>query len=86
VKYRKVILPATVQLATLRRGLQDHQYLTIARRLRLTAAVDTALRTIVPRVFSEAGPSVSFPEMGDPYETMRLSLARAIVAAQSRTR
>jgi len=77
---------ATIQLANLRRGLQDHQYLTIARRLRLTAAVDTALRTIVPRVFSEAGPSVSFPEMGDPYETMRLSLARAIVAAQSRTR
>ena len=58
----------------------------MARRLGLTAAVDTALRTIVPRVFSEAGPSVSFPETGDPYETMRLSLARAIVAAQSRTR
>jgi hypothetical protein len=77
---------ATIQLANLRRGLQDHQYLTIARRLGLTAAVDTALRTIVPRVFSEAGPSVGFPETGDPYETMRLSLARAIVAAQSRAR
>jgi hypothetical protein len=77
---------ATIQLANLRRGLQDHQYLTIARRLGLTAAVDTALGTIVPRVFSEAGPSVSFPETGDPYESMRLSLARAIVAAPSRTR
>jgi len=74
----------TIQLANLRRGLQDHQYLTMARRLGLTTAVDTAVRTIVPRVFSEAGPSVSFPETGDPYENMRLSLARAIVAAQAR--
>jgi len=75
---------ATIQLANFRRGLQDHQYLTIARRLGLTTLVDTAVRTIVPRVFSEAGPAVSFPETGDRYEKMRLSLARAIVAAQPR--
>jgi hypothetical protein len=37
-------------------------------------------------VFSDAGPSVSFPETGDPYERMRLSLARAIVSATSRAR
>jgi hypothetical protein len=77
---------ATIQLANLRRGLQDHQYLTLARRLGLAAAVDAAVQAIVPRVFSEAGPSVSFPETGDPFEKMRLSLARAIVAAQSRPR
>ncbi|PYR75369.1 MAG: hypothetical protein DMF86_15500 [Acidobacteria bacterium] len=75
---------ATIQLANLRRGLQDHQYLTMARRLGLKAEVDAAVQAIVPRVFSEAGASVSFPETGDPYEKMRLSLARAIVAAQSR--
>ena len=75
---------ATIQLANLRRGLQDHQYLTLARHLGLTAEIDVALRAIVPRVFSEAGPSVSFPETGDPYEKVRLSLARAIVAARSR--
>ena len=75
---------ATIQLANLRRGLQDHQYLTMARRLGLKAEVDAAVQAIVPRVFSEAGTSVSFPETGDPYEKMRLSLARAIVAAQSR--
>jgi hypothetical protein len=56
----------TIQLANLRRGLQDHQYLTIARRLGLTSIVDTALQAIVPCVFSEAGASVSFPETGDP--------------------
>ena len=77
---------ATIQLANLRRGLQDHQYLTMARRLGEAAAVDAALQAIVPRVFSEAGSSVSFPETGDPYEKMRLSLAHAIVAAQSRVR
>ena len=77
---------STIQLANLRRGLQDHQYLTLARRLGITADVDTAVRAIVPRVFSEAGASVSFPESGDPYEKTRLSLARAIVAAQARSR
>ena len=48
-----------------------------------TAEVDAALRAIVPRVFSEAGASVSFPESGDPFEKTRLSLARAIVAVKS---
>jgi hypothetical protein len=76
----------TIQLANLRRGLQDHQYLTIARRLGLSSIVDTALQAIVPRVFSEAGASVSFPETGDPYEKMRLALARAIAAAPARPR
>jgi hypothetical protein len=70
---------ATIQLANFRRGLQDHQYLTLARKLGLDAAVDKALQAIVPRVFSDAGPRVSFPETGDPYEAVRLELARAIV-------
>ena len=47
-------------------------------------AIVSQLWTTSPH--AEAGPSVSFPETGDPYETMRLSLARAIVAARSRTR
>ncbi len=76
----------TIQLANLRRGLQDHQYLSIARRLGLTPAVDAAVQAIVPRVFSDAGPAVSFPETGDPYEKMRLSLARAIAASPARPR
>ncbi len=68
----------TIQLANFRRGLQDHQYLTMARRLGLEAEVAQALREIVPRVFSDAGERVSFPETGDPYERVRLQLARAI--------
>jgi hypothetical protein len=72
---------ATVQLANFRRGLQDHQYLTIARQLGLNGVVDEVLSAIVPRVFSDAGEQVSFPETGDPYESARLRLARAIANA-----
>jgi hypothetical protein len=72
---------ASVQLANLRRGLQDHLYLTMARQRGQTAAVDAALRAVVPRVFSDAGETVGFAETGDEYEAARLDLARAIVAA-----
>jgi hypothetical protein len=72
---------ATVQLANFRRGLQDHEYLTLARKLGLKDVVDDVLVAIVPRVFSDAGERVSFPEVGDPYEEARLKLARAIAGA-----
>jgi Glycoside hydrolase 123, catalytic domain len=71
---------STIQLANLRRGLQDHQYLTMAKSLGLTKEVTDAVRAIVPRVFSEAGERVSFPETGDPYEAARLTLGNAIAA------
>ena len=71
-----------MQLANLRRGLQDHQYLTLAKSLGLTNDVNDAVMAIVPRVFSEAGDRVSFPETGDPYEAARLALGKAIAAKQ----
>jgi hypothetical protein len=71
----------TIQLANFRRGLQDHQYLTLARSRGLNALVDEVIAAIVPRVFSDAGERVSFPESGDPYEAARLKLGRAIAAA-----
>jgi hypothetical protein len=77
---------ATVQLANFRRGLQDHQYLTLARRLGLESLVDEVVKAIVPRVFSDATDRVSFPESGDPYEAARLKLARAIAARQAEIR
>jgi hypothetical protein len=72
---------ATVQLANLRRGLQDHQYLTLARQRGLTALVDRVLGAVVPRVFSDAGETVGFAETGDEYEAARLELATALAAA-----
>ncbi len=67
---------STVQLANLRRGLQDHLYLTLARQLGLDAAVEEALRAVVPRVFSDAGETVGFAETGDAYEAARLEAGR----------
>src|SRR5215813_13482852 len=71
---------STVQLANLRRGLQDHLYLTMARKLGLNAEVEAALRTIVPRVFSDARDKVGFAETGDAFEAARYQLAKAIAA------
>ncbi len=76
----------TVQLANLRRGLQDHQYLTIARKLGLEAEVKAALGAVVPRVFSDAGETVGFAETGETYETARLALAAAIEARLGKER
>ncbi|HEY3121130.1 MAG TPA: hypothetical protein VGL15_10945, partial [Vicinamibacteria bacterium] len=70
---------STVQLANLRRGLQDHQYLTLARARGLGPLVDELLRRVVPRVFSEAGKTGGFSESGNDYEAARLELARALV-------
>src|SRR6185436_4805470 len=69
---------ATVQLANLRRGLQDHQYLTLARKRGLGPLVDEALRAVVPRVFADAGDTVGFAETGDAFEAARLKLATAL--------
>ncbi len=74
---------STVQLANFRRGLQDHQYLTLARKLGLRAEVEAALRSVVPRVFSEVprGGRVAFAETGDAFEAVRYTLAQAIARA-----
>ena len=68
----------TIQLANLRRGLQDHQYLTLARQLGLEAEVSAALQQVVPRVFSDAGETVGFAETGERFEAARLALGEAI--------
>jgi hypothetical protein len=74
---------STIQLANLRRGLQDHLYLTMARYLGLNQVVDQALATIVPSVFSDVAENqaVQFPQHGDIYEQNRYSLGKAIEQA-----
>jgi hypothetical protein len=72
---------STVQMANLRRGLQDHLYLTIAQRSGLMAEVTDALQAVVPRVFSDAHGNVGFAQDGDSYEGARKRLATAIAAA-----
>jgi hypothetical protein len=72
---------STIQLANFRRGLQDHLYLTMARKLGLGALVNATVRQIVPAVFDQAGERVSFPEKGNGFEQARLKLAIAIAIA-----
>jgi hypothetical protein len=73
---------ATVQLANLRRGVQDHLYLTMARQLGLEAVVRRSLDAVVPRVFSDAGKTVGFAETGETFEAARREIGDAIVAAR----
>ena len=70
----------TVQLANLRRGLQDHLYLTLARQRGHTALVNELVQAIVPRVFNQAGREVSFPQSSAPFEQARRRLAQALSA------
>jgi glycosyl hydrolase family 123 len=74
----------TIQLANLRRGLQDHQYLTLARKLGLTSLVNETLQAVVPRVFSDAKGTVGFAETGNQYERARYQLAQAIAQHKGR--
>jgi hypothetical protein len=72
----------TVQLANLRRGLQDHLYLTLARARGQGALVDELVAKIVPRVFAEGEGAVSFPQEPGPFEEARRRLGRAIAGAK----
>jgi hypothetical protein len=69
---------STIQLANMRRGLQDHLYLTLARRLGLNSVVEQALQRTVPHALSEATETMGFAEDGNEYETARYLVGKAI--------
>jgi hypothetical protein len=69
---------STIQLADFRRGLQDHQYLTLARKAGLESLVRESLEKVVPKMFSDAGETVGFSEHGDDYERARYRLGKAL--------
>lgn len=71
---------STLQMANLRRGLQDHALLTLARRQGLQQEIDEALRELVPYVLSDARETPGFSEDGNAYERVRQRLARAVAA------
>ena len=84
---------STIQMANLRRGLQDHAVLSLARRLGLEQEIAAAIDRLVPRVFSDAVQTdIGFSEHGNDYEEARQHLLRAIAqrttvaAAASRQR
>lgn len=70
---------STIQMANLRRGLQDHALLTMARRAGLDTEIAAALQQLVPRVFSDAVKTeIGFSEKGNDYEEARQRLLRAL--------
>lgn len=71
----------TIQLANLRRGVQDHLYLTVAKKLGLDKEVQEALDVIVPKVFMKPLWGVGFSEDGNQYEERRRLLGLAIEEA-----
>ena len=75
---------STIQMANLRRGLQDHALLTIARGLGLHREIATMVDQLVPRVFSDAvSTELGFSEQGNEYELARQRLLRAIAQRKS---
>ncbi|MHB9029961.1 MAG: glycoside hydrolase domain-containing protein [Candidatus Latescibacterota bacterium] len=74
----------TIVLANIRRGLQDHLYLTLARKAGLEKTVQEALTAVVPRVLSDVrrDEGVTFPEDGNTYEQWRYKLGKTIAAAK----
>jgi hypothetical protein len=77
---------STLQLANLRRGLQDHLYLSLARARGLEREIAGAVTAVVPAVLSGAGAAVGFSEHGDDYERARYALARALEGANAAPR
>ena len=75
---------STIQMANLRRGLQDHALLTLARQRGANQAVADALDAVIPRVLSEAGQTVGFSEDGNAWERTRQQLLRAVAGTAKR--
>ncbi len=75
---------STIVLANIRRGLQDHLYLTLAGKAGLERTVAEALDAIVPRVMSDVkrNEGVTFPEDGNAYEKWRYTLGKSIETAK----
>jgi hypothetical protein len=69
-------------LANLRRGLQDHLYLTMARELGLKDVVEQTTGAVAGKMLSEAEKTIGFAQTGNEFEAARLKLAQAIVAAK----
>ncbi|PYI56378.1 DUF5018 domain-containing protein [Paenibacillus flagellatus] len=72
---------SSIRLANLRRGAQDHLYMTMLRERGREDAVDEALARVVPDILPGPGRNVlGFAESGDAYESARYALAQALAA------
>jgi hypothetical protein len=71
---------SSVRMANFRRGMQDHLYLTLARKRGLTELINEALDKIVPKVFTEVtyNNEIQYELDPDVYTYYRYKLGKAI--------
>jgi hypothetical protein len=69
---------SSVRMKNWRRGMQDYEYLWLAKESGLEPEVDAIVKSCVPAALSEAGKSISWPSRGHGFELYRRQLADLI--------
>ncbi len=69
---------SSVRMKNWRRGMQDYEYLWLARESGLESEVDAIVKSCVPAALSEAGKSISWSKRGSGFELYRRQLANLI--------
>lgn len=70
---------SSIQMANIRRGMQDHLYLTMAKELGMDQLVKEVLEEVVPNILNPASTSVpGFAQDGNTFEIARYKLAKAL--------
>ncbi|MFK7693794.1 heparin/heparin-sulfate lyase HepB [Paenibacillus sp. HJGM_3] len=71
---------SSIRLANMRRGLQDHLYMTMLTQRGQEDVVKEALADVVPGILNKTN-ALGFTETGDSFEEARLKLAKALEKA-----
>ncbi len=70
---------SSIQMANIRRGMQDHLYLTMARNLGMDELVEEVLNEVVPGIFDPSPTGqLGFAQDGNIFENARYKLAKAL--------
>jgi hypothetical protein len=69
---------ASIRLKNIRRGMQDYEYLWLARKNGLNEEIAQIVDTCVPTAFSEAEGAVSWSVKGSDWDSLRLKLAELL--------
>lgn len=69
---------ASIRLKNIRRGMQDYEWLWLAKQKGLEAEARAVVEACVPKAFSQARGEVSWSERGSDWDTHRRRLAEAL--------
>jgi len=70
---------SSVRMKNWRRGMQDYEYLWLAKESGLESEADAIVKSCVPSALSEAGKNISWSSRGHGFELYRRQLAYLIV-------